>query len=449
VTLEFKTIDVKSLVDRYKKLGAHVDRDGTDVFLQPFAIEESELETAGYATMPARLRTGVSRLEELRDMGKAAGIPETLLRDESEAGKEGFADRLLTFTASDETRDRYGDRILVDGTMTLKDGSVRKFGKGWQLGNFLKNPVFMPFHQYSTIPLGQAIDTYADQKGKRKRLRMTVLMGDGSTNPIAPLILAAYKAREMRAVSVGFMALKAYSPADPDERSELDLGQWGVIFGEQELWENSAVAIPANPNATDEKDVQDPARVAGLLRLADQVAAAGAQEFAYVLRGMLPKGSTSVDVGAVVPAGAVIDIGAGSAPEVIAPVADLVQTLAGTECKAARLHLRQCGSCRDHVIADDGSDKAAPDLAESIASRIMKTLQLGDAGAATRLTAVTEELAQLVKTLRETLTSETHGAPPAPVASPGTPDEDVPSLYEEVLDVQKRIQAALTKDAQP
>jgi hypothetical protein len=437
--MKFVSVDVRKLADRYKTLGAHVDRGGSDVLLQPYAVADSELETSPecYHAVPARVAKMINRLEELRGLAKAAGIPEHLLRDEGSDGKAGFADRLLTFTASDETRDRYGDRILVDGTLTMKDGTIKKFGKGWQLGNFLRNPVFMPFHSYSTLPLGQALDTYTDQKGKRKRLRMTVLMNDGSANPLAPLITASYKARDMRTVSVGFMPLKAYYPEDAEERAALDLGQYGYIFGEQELWENSAVAIPANPNATDEKDV-DPAQVAGLMRLAD-----AAQDiepgFALQLRNALPSTRTSVIVPALpAPAVRLVVVGEESNPNVTAVLATLAA--AGIQRDTIEVRPEIPGELVELTVGDDVHEV----LANAVAARILNSPEYGElAGAAQRLMALASALEQLTAATKDTAGSTKAGDATAGIpATPGTPEEPT-SVYDEVLNVQRRAIALL------
>ncbi len=55
----------------------------------------------------------------------------------AEPGAQGAG---LTFIASDETPDRYGDVILVSG---------------WQLENFRKNPVFLLGHDYGAPAIGR------------------------------------------------------------------------------------------------------------------------------------------------------------------------------------------------------------------------------------------------------------------------------------------------------
>lgn len=299
------------IAERYEKLGALAKRkDGSTMFLHPHSSPAAvaddplpELDVAflgkGLANYPPRVKdAAANRLEELRDLCKVAGVAEHLLRDDPEQG-DGFADRLMTITSSDETRDRYGDRILVDGSLTLKDGTTKKFGKGWQTKTYTKqNPVFMLFHEYSPffssnpwagIPAGQAVDVFTDQKGPRKRLRKTILWDDGSSQPMAPLVRNGYRARSMRSFSVGFKPIRLYMPADAEERAALDLGEYGVIFGESELLETSAVSIPANPMATDEKG-WDVEVARGLATLADQVDGSGlAPEYAYAIRSFLPK----------------------------------------------------------------------------------------------------------------------------------------------------------------
>lgn len=302
---------IEALAARYEKLGALLrGADGEPTFLAPYAAElpsdsdprpELDVSFLGKSidAYPSRLGAHPNRLEELRAMAKAHGVPAALLRDSDEGEvAKGFAERLMTLTASDETRDRYGDRILVDGTMQVKgEDSIRRYGRGWQTKNFTqKNPVFMLFHDYggtfspsgfSGIPAGQAVDTWTDQKGSRKRLRMSVLWDDGKSQPLAPFVMSAYEARSMRSFSVGFYPLRYYRPQDEDERKALDLGPYGVVFGEQDLLEVSAVAIPANPNCTDEER----AFFGDLAKAAEEK---GDAEVALAIRSAFPTGRSAI-----------------------------------------------------------------------------------------------------------------------------------------------------------
>ena len=73
-----------------------------------------------------------------------------LLQRASQAEAAADGSRTITVTASDDSVDRFGDRILVDGVF-----AGRKYGAGWQLDNFKKNPVCVLAHSYSTLPIAQ------------------------------------------------------------------------------------------------------------------------------------------------------------------------------------------------------------------------------------------------------------------------------------------------------
>lgn len=283
------------VLKRFEALGLAAKRKDAkgaevDVISLPFSLAAPEVAVGGLAGAPPRGLTfedgtkPESRLAELLLMARLEGIE---VKDEA-----GFEERLLTFTASDETRDRYGDVILVDGKMTV-EGKTKSYGKGWLLKDYRANPVFMPFHAHSAIPLGVAIDTWVE-KEPRKRLRQTVLMATADVNPLAPQVLAAYKQRVLRTVSVGFMPVwsKVFVPHDEQEREAWNLGPQGYLFGEQELWENSAVAIPANPNAKLEGMTGEEA--VRFVRFADEVKDA-APELAYQIRSALMSGAGFVD----------------------------------------------------------------------------------------------------------------------------------------------------------
>lgn len=126
-------------------------------------------------------------------------------------------DGLMFFVASDSTVDSYND--VIDPT-------------GWDLSDFRKNPVFMPFHDYSKAPLGMIPELRVGEK-----LIVGVLWDE--EDPVAERLKSKYERGFMRGVSVGFRPIEAeYN----DERGGFD-------FHKQKLLEVSAVPIPANPNA--------------------------------------------------------------------------------------------------------------------------------------------------------------------------------------------------------
>lgn len=200
---------------------------------------------------------------------------------------ELHGDRLVRFVASDETKDRYGDRILVDGTLNGKS-----YGDGWKTAAFERNPVFLPFHDAKVPPLGQVLRVWRDTTTRPKRLMADVLFA--TSNPLADVVLGLYREGAMRSVSVGFMPApyKVHQPKSDAEREAWGLGKGGLLFGEQELWELSAVAIPANPNAL-ALGVDD---ARGLEVLAARAIAEGFGELGYQLRSFLPSRSMSVSI---------------------------------------------------------------------------------------------------------------------------------------------------------
>jgi hypothetical protein len=121
------------------------------------------------------------------------------------------------FVASEESADRLGDVIAVDG---------------WDITEFKKNPVFLWSHDHSVPPIGNVPKIWKDGR----QLLNSVSWDD--EDEFARLIHGKYDRRVMRAESVGFRAL--------DFKTN-DGG--GINFVKQELLEISAVAIPAHPHA--------------------------------------------------------------------------------------------------------------------------------------------------------------------------------------------------------
>ena len=129
---------------------------------------------------------------------------------------EEKTDGLTTVVASEQSEDRYGDIILVDG---------------WELSNFKRNPVFLFTHNHAIAPIGTVPKVWPDGK----QLLASVEWDD--LDEFAAFIHGKYDREVMRAVSVGFRAL------------EFENREKGVEFKRQELLELSAVPIPAHPAA--------------------------------------------------------------------------------------------------------------------------------------------------------------------------------------------------------
>jgi len=125
----------------------------------------------------------------------------------------------MEFIASEESEDRFGDIIEVDG---------------WQLANFRRNPVFLWAHDSRTPPVGRVTKVGPSETGRQLLASVKWDMDD----PFAAMIQSKYANRFMRAVSVGFRPL---------EFNLMDKG--GIRFTKQDLLELSAVPVPAHPKA--------------------------------------------------------------------------------------------------------------------------------------------------------------------------------------------------------
>jgi len=136
--------------------------------------------------------------------------------------------RTITFVASTEAVDRYGDVIRV---------------KGWKLDNYRKNGVFLWSHRSSDPPIGKTVEIHTETNPPA--LVQTVEFASKAVYPWAETVWQLYKGGFLKAVSVGFLPLEEPKPRI-DEKSG---GFLGYEFTSQELLELSAVSVPANPEA--------------------------------------------------------------------------------------------------------------------------------------------------------------------------------------------------------
>jgi HK97 family phage prohead protease len=133
-------------------------------------------------------------------------------------------DRTLEFVGSTADVDRYGDVIEVEG---------------WDLKNYKKNPVFLWTHDYKQPPVGKAVKVGKTEKGLLFQVKFPTAEEYTFADTIYKLYLGGY----LRATSVGFRDLEREPITDKEGR------QTGFRYKKQELYELSAVPVPANPNA--------------------------------------------------------------------------------------------------------------------------------------------------------------------------------------------------------
>jgi HK97 family phage prohead protease len=128
--------------------------------------------------------------------------------------------RTATFTITTSSVDRDNDTISSDG---------------WELGNFLRNPVVLFGHDSRSLPVGRATNITPLSNG----LVSTVQFPEKGVYDFADTVLAMVKGGFLKATSVGFRPLEVNIN---EERGGLD-------FIRQELLEWSIVPVPANPEA--------------------------------------------------------------------------------------------------------------------------------------------------------------------------------------------------------
>ena len=151
--------------------------------------------------------------------------------------------RTVTFIASTPSIDR--------------DGDVTN-SKGWQLDNFIKNPVIGYQHQVVSHGLCIAPDP-DDILGVGKNLRIgdkgellvDITFEDKETNPKAEKIFRKVLNGTLSAVSVGFIPVADKETGEYSRKGLVEKGEnpdANYLYG-QELLEISIVNVPANPDA--------------------------------------------------------------------------------------------------------------------------------------------------------------------------------------------------------
>jgi len=134
-------------------------------------------------------------------------------------------ERTITFIFSDDSVDRYGDRIEA---------------RGWKLENFEANPVALFGHDASSVE--NVIGRATNVRVEGNRLVGEIEFMEAAVNPNAEIVYQMVKGGYLHAVSVGFQPLDWAMTKDKTRPG-------GIDFKRQELLEISIVPIPANANA--------------------------------------------------------------------------------------------------------------------------------------------------------------------------------------------------------
>lgn len=142
---------------------------------------------------------------------------------------EDLGDRSVQFTISKEVVDRDGDILRASGV---------------DFTNYMKNPVFLSFHNSREFPLGKVTKFWVEGNAVKAIVYFPTIE-ELSTNPeqasekakLVDFTYHCYKTGMLNAVSVGFIPLEWTETKDG-----YDITKW-------ELLEFSAVAVPANQDA--------------------------------------------------------------------------------------------------------------------------------------------------------------------------------------------------------
>ena len=140
-----------------------------------------------------------------------------------------LGERSVQFTISKEVIDRDGDILRAGGV---------------DFTNYMKNPVFLPFHNSRDFPLGKVTKFWVEENSVKAIVYFPTLE-ELSSNPeyasekarLVDFCYHAYKTGMLNAVSVGFIPLEW-----TETKNGFDITKW-------ELLEFSAVAVPANQDA--------------------------------------------------------------------------------------------------------------------------------------------------------------------------------------------------------
>ena len=154
---------------------------------------------------------------------------------ENVAKSGGLFHKLFTF---DPTKSVDDEKRTV--TFTITTGSVDRDNDtiaptGWDVSDYLKNPVILWAHDYSQLPVARALSIEATGSG----LKSTAQFPPKGVHPFADTVFELIKGGFLNASSVGFK---------PMEYSR-DEDRGGINFLRQSMLEWSIVPVPANAEA--------------------------------------------------------------------------------------------------------------------------------------------------------------------------------------------------------
>jgi HK97 family phage prohead protease len=130
------------------------------------------------------------------------------------------------------------------------DRDNERFAKGaWDLSSFQKNPVVLWAHNHSEPPIGKAVDLKEDEHG------LIAVTEFDSKGEKAMQIFSLFERGFLNAFSVGFIR-KNFIMEEPAANAKEKV----LAITEAELYEYSAVSVPANPGALVSRELAELAK---------------------------------------------------------------------------------------------------------------------------------------------------------------------------------------------
>lgn len=167
------------------------------------------------------------KLLDVHDWKRAAKAnalsDDTLLQKGAYAKGVDSERRTVTFILSTDAVDRDGDRIHLNA---------------WDLARYRKNPIVLWAHNSHGLPIAKSLHETLSEGA----LRSTAQFTTRDENPLGDTVFRLYQGGYLNAVSIGGMP-KRYEWVDAEER------MFGMDIHDIELYEYSAVPIPAHPDA--------------------------------------------------------------------------------------------------------------------------------------------------------------------------------------------------------
>ena len=174
--------------------------------------------------------------------------------DGSGGSTEFKKDRFITFVASDETTDSYGDILRVDGCdLSRFKNRACAFICSHEVGNI---------HGASGVIVKSWKAKNVEGSPNGKAVMVTVYFPTFEEDPDADYVFKKFKAMTLNAVSVGISVSEYNCPTSDDERKALGLGKYGAEILKWMPHELSAVTVGANPKALMQRSISEEIKIA-------------------------------------------------------------------------------------------------------------------------------------------------------------------------------------------